>query len=242
MDAATFAASAGAPLNKVGAGFYFDPVTLAKGKELGLDGFRMYVLGRGGVLGDVEAPVVQAAFGYFQMDLVEKIWGSAKEIMAPRDGSRAYHEACADYGRSRFADIEGLAAFNAGAEAIIAAQPVAGLSLYAAWAAEPMVDDVPGRAAQLAAVLRELRGSAHLVAIVASGLNDQQAHFLKRPDDYAMFGWSDPPEIDDSHRAAMDTAEDLTNQLLAPAFGVVPEGERAAFCATAEAMQGALAG
>ena len=44
----------GGPLGQIGQAYYFHPDTLARGKELGLDGFRWYMLGRGGVLGDVE--------------------------------------------------------------------------------------------------------------------------------------------------------------------------------------------
>ena len=44
-------------IGSLGGAFYFDKETLAKGKELGLDGFRFYFLGRGGVLGDVEPRV-----------------------------------------------------------------------------------------------------------------------------------------------------------------------------------------
>ena len=40
-------------INQAGNRFYFDADTMAKGQELGLDGFRFYFLGRGGVLGDV---------------------------------------------------------------------------------------------------------------------------------------------------------------------------------------------
>ena len=58
-------ATTASTVNGLGARFYFDPSTLAKGKELGLDGFRFYVLGRGGVLGDVESAVITSAFGYF---------------------------------------------------------------------------------------------------------------------------------------------------------------------------------
>ena len=52
-------------IGAAGAAFYFHPMTLAKGKSLKLDGFRFYMLGRGGVLGDVEADVVASSFGYF---------------------------------------------------------------------------------------------------------------------------------------------------------------------------------
>ena len=38
------------PTGPIGSAFYFHPDTMARGKELGLDGFRFYVLGRGGVL------------------------------------------------------------------------------------------------------------------------------------------------------------------------------------------------
>ena len=41
-------------IGPIGAAFYFHPDTVARGKEAGLDGFRFYILGRGGVLGDVE--------------------------------------------------------------------------------------------------------------------------------------------------------------------------------------------
>ncbi|MEM9711620.1 MAG: hypothetical protein AAGA17_05310 [Actinomycetota bacterium] len=239
MDATELAAAIGPPMNATGAAFYFDPDTLARGKELGLDGFRFYALGRASVLGDVSAPVVQAAFGYFHADLIAKIHGSAKETLAPAEAAPIYHECCAVWGRTNLSEIEGLDSFCAAAEAIIAAQPPAGLSLYAGWAAQPLADDVPGRAAQLAAVLRELRGSVHLLAVLASGLTDQQAHFLKRPDDYETFGWSEPPAVDDTHRAAMDAAEELTDRMLAPAFAAVPEADRAAFVATAEAMRAA---
>ena len=47
----------------LGAVFDFVPETVAKGKEHGLDGFRFYFLGRGGVLGDTSAAVVRSVFG-----------------------------------------------------------------------------------------------------------------------------------------------------------------------------------
>ena len=53
-----------------GSAFYFAPSTLAIGADLGLDGVGFYVMGRGGVLGDVEPRVVSAAFGYFNPALV----------------------------------------------------------------------------------------------------------------------------------------------------------------------------
>ena len=76
-------AAASPKIRDVGSAFYFAPETLAKGKELGLDGLRFYMIGRGGVLGDVEPAVVGSAFGYFAPALIEKTWTSAREKVAP---------------------------------------------------------------------------------------------------------------------------------------------------------------
>src|SRR4030081_3282777 len=102
----------------LGSAFYFKPETLAKGKERGLDGFRFYILGRGGVLGDVEAPVITSAFGYFHPAMIERLWTSARQRMAPRAAGRLYLECCRDFGRSRLSAIPDLDTFCAAAEAI----------------------------------------------------------------------------------------------------------------------------
>ena len=83
-------AATSAQINSLGAIYYFHPDTIAHGKEaLGLDGMRFYFIGRAGVLGDVEAPVVTAAFGYFAPAVVAKMWNSSKEKVAPRDAAAA---------------------------------------------------------------------------------------------------------------------------------------------------------
>jgi len=86
-------------IGALGSAFYFQPATLATGKEKGLDGFRFYILGRGGVLGDVEAPVITSAFGYFEPSLVARLWDSARAVVAPRDAGRLYMACCQEFGR-----------------------------------------------------------------------------------------------------------------------------------------------
>ncbi len=228
-------------MGDIGAAFYFDKATLAKGKELGLDGFRFYVLGRGGVLGNVEPAVVQSAFGYFNAGLINKIWTSAADILAPRDAGRAYVECCAELGRAKLAAVEGLDAFNAAAETVVRAANPAGLALFAGLAAEPMPDDAPGRAAHLAAVLRELRGSAHLVALLATGLKPEVAHAMKRPDMIAGFGWDPAPEIGPDDPGKVDAAEGLTDTLLVPAYSALDDAGAQALIAGTEAIAAAYA-
>ena len=175
-------AAAAPKLGALGGAFYFDPKTLAIGKEHGLDGFRFYFLGRGGVMGDAEPAVVVSAFGYFNPALVDKIWTTGRQKMAPAEAAALYRECCWQYGRDRLGGIADLDVFCGAAEAIIAATDPAGLTLFAAAAAAPLPDDLPARAMHLISVLRELRGSAHLVAVRAVGLGAEIAHYLRRPE------------------------------------------------------------
>jgi hypothetical protein len=227
----------------LGSAFYFDPATLAKGKELGLDGFRLYFLGRGGVLGDVAPIVVQAAFGYFAPGLVDKIWTSAKEKASPSTTAHLYLEACADFGRSRLGDVEGLDEFCDAAETVLANTDPAGLALYAGIRSQPMPDDAPGRAMHLIAVMRELRGSAHLVAVRAVGLDVRLAHQIKRgEDDAKMFGWEEPHlVITDADRALHDDAERLTDAILHDSFAALSAEQAAALVAGVERIEAAVA-
>ncbi len=212
-------------VRKLGAAWYFTPETMQVGAELGLDGFRFYFLGRGGVLGDVEWPVVHAAFGYFEPSLLEKMWTSGSARARPRDAARAHLRACAEHGRRHLSDVDGLGAFCEAAEAVVreARRDPAGLSLFAGVASEPLPDDLPGRAMVVTAVLRELRGSAHLLAVAASGLPTPVAHRISRPDDMALFGWGpgSVPEPTAADRAAHRAAEELTDQMVGRFYAVV---------------------
>lgn len=223
-----------------GATFYFDPVTLARGKELGLDGFRFYALGRGGVLGDVEPAVVQSAFGYFNGGLIANIWNSAKEILSPREAGAVYMECAGAHGVAKLADIDGLDTFNTAADKLISAVDLSALALFAGVAAEPKSDEPAARAMQNVAVLRELRGSVHLVAIAAQGLSAEMAHRVKRPNEVKMFGWEEGIEPTDADRAKWDAAEALTDELLAPVYAVLDDAEAASFADTVDAIGAAL--
>ncbi|MGH9091246.1 MAG: SCO6745 family protein [Acidimicrobiales bacterium] len=228
-------------VHELGSAYFFVPATLARGRELGLDGLRFYVLGRGGVLGDVEAPVVAAAFGYFEPSLLARMWDTGRSRVAPRDAARA-HLACGHaFGRERFAGVEGLDRFCAAAEAVVAAADPAGLALFAGVAAEPLPGDLPARAMQLVAVLRELRGSTHLLAVVASGLPPRVAHSLERPDAFELFGWSagQVPAVTDADRVAHAAAKALTDRLLAVPYGVLDDAGRADLRTGAERLTAA---
>jgi hypothetical protein len=229
-------------INDTGWAYYFTPETQAKGAELGLKGPMFYFAGRGGVLGDCDADVVTAAFGYFNPAVIRRAWESATAIRPAREIGRAHFECCADLGRQKLGGVANLAAFVEAADAVNRAAEPDGLALYAAFKAEPLASDLAGRAMQLVAILREFRGSAHLIAVRASGLTTKQAHFSKRPNDVAMFGWTpeDAPVLNDDVAERMKAAEDLTDQIVLPAFSVLDDSGAQALLDGARAIKAAV--
>lgn len=229
-------------INDTGWAYYFTPTTMARGAELGLKGPQFYFIGRGGLLGNCDSSVVAAAFGYFNPDVVKRAWDSSRQVIDPLVAGRAHLECSAVTGREKLSNVANLDSFIDAANKVNDAANPEALALYSAFRSEPLVSDNPGRAMQLVSVLREFRGSAHLVAVRAMGLTGKQAHFIKRPNDIAMFGWSaeDAPQIDDDARRRLDEAEQLTDRIVAPAFAVLNEKERADLLAGAEAIKQAL--
>jgi len=234
MDLAALLEQACPIVNKAGWAFYFTPETVARGDAQGLDSFMFYVAGRGGVLGDVEPPVVAAAFGYFNPDVIALLWDAARLKVRPRDAAREFIAAAHDFGRTVFAGTDGLDGFAAAAKVVIdrARTDVSALSLFAAIAAEPepAPDDLAALAMHRLMVLREFRGSAHLVAVVATGIEPRIAHFIRRPDLYEMFGWPKDaaPQITDAEMALLAAADEMTDRLVGPAYAALDdEGARA---------------
>ena len=217
MPADDLSAAAGPLISQLGGLFYFEAEATAKADELGLSPFQFYLLGRAGVFGDADASVVCSALGYFNPELIDKRWNAAKAIVPPRDGMRAYLDCCAAFGRRHLTGLPGLPAFCVAAEAVRDAANPVGLPLFAGIAAEPLAPDTPGRAMQLVTVLREFRGGAHLLAVVACGLDAKSAHYLSRPDVFFNFGWEpdDVPVVTDEDRARLRRANEMTEQLMA---------------------------
>jgi hypothetical protein len=244
MDPSELVAAVCPKIRDLGWAHYFTPETIAVGESLGLDVFKFYFLGRGAVMGDVEPEVVVSAFGYFSPSLLTQMWNEGRSLCPPRDAAAAYVNCCADLGRAKFSEIADMKEFCSAAGAVNDAADPTGLPLYAGIKAMPLVDDLPGRAMQLMAVLREFRGSAHLLAIRSMGLDPKTAHFIKRPGDMAMFGWSDDdtPEASDSDRAKHEAAERLTDELVLPAYSVLDEAAQQALLTGVDAIGEALVG
>jgi hypothetical protein len=192
------------------------------------------------VLGDVESAVVRSAFGYFHPAVVDRMWTSARQVMAPRDAARAYIECAHEHGRRRFADVEGLAAYVDAATTVINTVEGVSMPLFAGVRAEPVPDDLPAAAMHQAMVLREMRGSAHLVALTSLGLASHIAHAIRRPNDVELFGWKDdPPKPTDVDRDTWDRAEAITDEVVLPGFEALSEAQADALVEVTASMHAA---
>jgi hypothetical protein len=226
-------------ISELGGLFYFAEEALACGASLGLSPIQLYFLGRGGVLGDVEPAAIHAAFGYFKESDVDLIWEAGRGVVDPREAARAYSGCCGEFGRHHLADVEGLDEFCLAAEAVASAASPTALPLFAGAARLPLAPDPPGRAMQLVTLLREFRGGTHLLAVASVGLHPKVAHYLSRPDVFFNFGWDedDVPRVTDDDRARLGAADELTDQLMGPAFSVLDPSAEAALLGGLRSMQ-----
>jgi hypothetical protein len=219
-------------LHDLGSAWMLSGETFARGADAGwANPFALYFAGRGGVLGDVDAEVVHAAFGWFNPVVVRALWDEGVAVAGAAAAARAYAEACAAYGRDHLEGFDGAGRFAELAGRVVAGAESSGRPLFAGWKVHPLVDDATGRAMQLVHVMREWRGANHLVGTTAVGLSPIGAVLTADgPGQAKFFGWTEPfEEVTDEDRAALARAEEITDALCAPAFEVLSGPERAEF-------------
>lgn len=176
-------------------------------------GYAYYVAGRGGVLGDVDSDVVASAFGFFEPSIVRKMWEIGRAVEGASAAAARYGAACAEFGRTRLQGFDDVSRFAELAGKVTGGADVAGLALFAGWRAQQLPGDIEGRAYFLLHLMRELRGSAHVLAIVAAGLSPRAAVFASGGAAQAQqFGWPEP--YDDVATADKGRAEKLTDAIV----------------------------
>ena len=215
---ATQVASTIAPLiGSLGAKYMLDPDTMAHGAEAGYpNGFAYYVVGRGGVLGDVDSDVVYSAFMFFERTLIDKLWNAGVTVEGARAASKRYMQSCDAWGRKHLANVDQLELFIAPAEKLVSQVDSSGLSLFAGLRAEPLPSDMSARAYRLVTLIRELRGCLHIAACVTHRLSGLEATLVSSGEGMTkLHGWA-PPYPNVSHLvSARDAAEKATNDAMA---------------------------
>lgn len=207
-----------APVGDLGGRWMLHPEVLGPCKDAGYpNGYAYYVAGRGGVLGDVDADVVASAFGFFAPSLVRSMWERGVAVEGARAAAVRYGAACAEFGRRRLSGFSGAHRLAELAGRLADGVDPGALALFAGWRAEPRPADPEGRAMLMLHVLRELRGSVHLVAVVASGLTPLEAVLATNGAAGAeRFGWTGPfPEVAASAKEGAEAATDAIMARLA---------------------------
>lgn len=236
-----------APVGAAGGAFMLHPEVLQGGKDAGYPGgFSYYVVGRGGVLGDVDSNVVVSAFGFFAPALVKSLWDTGVVVEGARAGSDRYAAACARWGQSRLESMEGVEELESLLAKVVDNADSTGLSLFAGWQVETRSTDVPGRCYQLMHVLRELRGSCHIVAVVAHGLSPLAA-ILANPGSAGVeqakrFGWEGPFPDKADLTATFESAEALTDVQMARHVSVLSDDEQRTLVELVERAKDAIVG
>lgn len=226
------AAAVAEPIGRLGGAFMISREAKTYSAETGLKGWAPYFRGRFGVLGDVDADVVMAAAGFFPAGTVRAAWEAGAGLPAAAAADR-YAAVAHGFGRRKLAGFAEAGRLAEMLQRVADAGGVVGAPVFAGWRATPLPVDDPARAIQLAHVVRELRGGVHVVAVLASGLTPLEAvlsgHSPLLPDgepNAEYFGWPRPfPEVTDETRRRHDEAEQLTDELMAPAFASLDKAE-----------------
>ena len=201
--------------------------SLARAAALGLSPSQWYFLGRGGALGDVDAAVVDSALGYFAPSVVAAYWDTGRAILPPHAAAQAHIECCRDFGRRHLDGAPFLTGFVPAAAKVLAAASPLALPLFAGMKTFPLADDLAGAATQAVAAIREFGAGVHLLAVAAAGLPPATAHWLTTPRAWESFGYqaSDIPNATRLDRQRLAHADELTRELLEPAYSALDDAE-----------------
>ena len=241
MTPEDFIASISPKVQNIGALHYFHPAAKQAAESLGIDGFRFYFLGRAGVLGDVEAEVVQASFGYFEPGLLAKMWTTGKERANFADTAAAQLNVAYQIGAEQLGDVDGLAEAADAMGQMAAAVDPAGLPLFAGFMTKEVPEDPAAAFMHQSIIHRELRGSVHLAGSAALGLPSRVAHQLKRPNDQESFGYASAMEVTDAQRATHSQLEAMTNAAMLNHAEAISSEQRAQVADTVDATAAVLA-
>ncbi|MPY93568.1 MAG: hypothetical protein GEV08_11055 [Acidimicrobiia bacterium] len=223
---------------ELGRAWLIAPETNARGEALGLlPGRGFWVCGRGGVLGDVDADVVAAAVGFMHPDRLRTFWESRPAELAAAKAASEYADCCFTWARRALAGVPepDLARLTELTRTVVdAALPALGGALFAGWRAVPAPKDAAASAALALQALRELRGGAHLTAVLATGLTPLDAALAAEPPRGGPawardLGWPEPYPDAAALVPARAEAERLTSELVAPAYEVLSPAERSRF-------------
>jgi hypothetical protein len=216
------------PIHDIGTAIYLSPDVLGWAAEWGWSNpFAFYFAGRGGMLGDVGAPVVCSALGWFEPATVRQFFEEGAAVAGATTAAARMAEAHALWGRKHLSGVKGIDDIVSVTEAVVDGLEGSGLPLFVGWRAAARADDAAGRAAQLMQILREWRGGLHLVSTTAAGLAPIEAILTNEGEGQAkFFGWAEPFPDCSAIMAKDGEAETTTDRLSVGTFSQALERDR----------------
>ncbi|GAA2425309.1 helix-turn-helix domain-containing protein [Streptomyces macrosporus] len=244
------------PVQQFTRGWMLASSTDAYGMELGFaSGSQFWVVGRAGVLGSCPVDVAAAAIAFEPLEEVRKAWLGVPEGLTHYDVALRYKDLITAWGDRVLEnfDHDTLDTIDVLGRRIVDAAPAALGALFTGWRRLPVPDSLPGRAALTIHLVRELRGAAHIAAILACGLTPLDAilaatHEPPRtgPGYAERMGYKGPFRDPDEVREQRIEAEKLTASIIVPYFSTLAPEELALFgeavettCTAVDASAGA---
>ncbi len=231
-------------IQKIGMSFYFDSGTAEHAKAHDMNVYEYYAIGRGGVLGDVDASRVGEVFWFFDQGMIDMMWSGSTAKVDAVTGAQSHVKAAYAYADRVFANVDPatLSAFGAAARKVAESTPRGKYPLVDGYLAfDPPTE--PAHAAKLGSImLRELRGAVHIDSTRELGLSAADACYGNSEFIYKLHGYSaevDPDRAEEI-RSRMGAAEDQTTKVMAGYLDVLSDDEKAALKAGAEAMDEAI--
>ncbi len=238
------------PTQQFTRGWMLTRETAEHGVNLGFaSGSDFWIVGRAGVLGECTAETAIAALGFHADHLVRKAWEGLPEGLSHAETSLRYAQRCCDWGDAALGDVDrnALEQLDEFARRIIDAAPTSLGATFAGWRAMPLPDSLTARVALTTQVMREMRGAAHLVAVIAAGLTPLDAILASTnapprtgPEYAERMGFVGPFRDPEEVRPQRLAAEAATNAILAPFFGVLGAEELATFADLYEGTRNAI--
>ncbi len=223
MDAHAAAAATAGAVSGVGARFMLDGNTYKNGAELGFQGLDFYAAGRGGVLGDVDADVVAAAFAFFEPGYVRTQWDQGRAVMPAAKAAEAWADCCAAWAEDHVPDDHDCAGLAPLLDAVVAAARPACAAVFSGWRALPVPTSPKAHVVHQMNGLRELRHGLHAGAVLAAGLTPHEALSLRTPQMAPIFGWPGLAETE-GLQPRWDAAEAATDVAMAHAYAALDDG------------------
>jgi hypothetical protein len=225
MDAITAATTTASAVSSVGSHFMLDGATYAHGAALGFAGLDFYAGGRGGVLGDVDADVVAAAFAFFEPAYVRSQWELAATVMSRAEAAAAWAGCCASWAEAHVGDDVDHERLGGLLDRVVADARPACAAVFSGWRALPVPDAPKTHVVHQMNALRELRHGLHCAAVISTGLTPHEALTMGSPAMIPIFGWAEAADVE-GLKPRKDAAEEATDRAIAHAYAGLSEAER----------------